>query len=691
MNPSTKKTEIDRYTSAKVLLLGDSGTGKSGLAIRLLMNEFHPTESTHGIHISHLNSQTIIEKGVSVVREIVLWDLAGQQDYRIVHQLFITGAAVALVVADPSEEGWWQSAKNWNRSILRIAGPECRRILVLSRADRGAPRDEISSIVEASKVEGFSGLFVTSAKTGEGIQKLLEGINEAIPWDELPITRSPLQWIELRMTLRTKAERNAVLSIHELHQLVGEQITKNELDAFLRVEESKGELFLLRSSSNVLLRIEYLNKYASLIVLNARRHPEGLGCVVTSDAINGQLPGDADQRLSDPEQDKILFREATELLLAHGLALRVGRHLVLPSMVSRSEVRAYKRNEFQPEVEYSFEGSVDVIYAVLATRLSYSAIFELDVLYRQSARFLDPLGRICQFVLKRIDETHGLLSVSFETATPDETRALFCLLITEYLSTRVAAGSLEEKKIVCCDSCGYIFDSDIVDKRVKHGKTFIHCPICDTQNSLVLSLDNEINSKRLRSRVENIERKTDERIREALVLLRAEFESNVTQIPGIDKGSSEESIDSSLSLESNSVKYDTFISYSRKDSEIILKIARNIRDYGLRVWFDEWCIRPGVMFQDAIESALPESKTIAVFIGKSGLNRWELIEMRVAVSLFVERNLPVIPCFLPGVDNLNLPLFLREFQGIKFRSDDDIDAFGSLKWAITGIRPRNLT
>jgi WD40 repeat protein len=77
-----------RYTNAKVLLVGDSGVGKSGLALRLTRNCFEATVSTDAawatqLKLPHNTNTTGIE------REIWIWDFAGQSDYRLIHQLYM--------------------------------------------------------------------------------------------------------------------------------------------------------------------------------------------------------------------------------------------------------------------------------------------------------------------------------------------------------------------------------------------------------------------------------------------------------------------------------------------------------------------------------------------------------------------------------------------------------------------------
>ncbi len=52
--------------------------------------------------------------------------------------------------------------------------------------------------------------------------------------------------------------------------------------------------------------------------------------------------------------------------------------------------------------------------------------------------------------------------------------------------------------------------------------------------------------------------------------------------------------------------YDLFLSHSSKDKLVVRDVAERLRKDGLRVWFDEWEIRPG----DSIES--PQSKTAKI-------------------------------------------------------------------------------
>ena len=84
------------YTSAKIVLVGDSGVGKTGLGWRLAHGEFREHASTHGQQFWLLDqlSQT---RSDGAQCEAVVWDLAGQPDYRLTHALFLDDADLTLV------------------------------------------------------------------------------------------------------------------------------------------------------------------------------------------------------------------------------------------------------------------------------------------------------------------------------------------------------------------------------------------------------------------------------------------------------------------------------------------------------------------------------------------------------------------------------------------------------------------
>ncbi|MCP6763192.1 MAG: GUN4 domain-containing protein [Fischerella sp. CENA71] len=133
--------------------------------------------------------------------------------------------------------------------------------------------------------------------------------------------------------------------------------------------------------------------------------------------------------------------------------------------------------------------------------------------------------------------------------------------------------------------------------------------------------------------------------------------------------------------------FDVFLAHNSQDKPKIRIIYKNLQKLGLNPWLDEKQIRPGQLYQDVIQQAIQQIQCVAVFIGTTGLGRWQALELHGFISQCVERHIPVIPVLLPGVqcipDNL---IFLRQFHQVCFECDieEDFEAFKTLYWGITG-------
>jgi hypothetical protein len=143
--PRSPATHTVHYVNAKVVLVGDTGVGKTGLSLVLSGRPFQATDSTAGRQVLALDSTEDELPGERRrTRETLLWDLAGQPGYRVVHQLHLSEVAVALVLFDArSETDPLAGVVHWDRA-LRAAhqrqGDEAvplSKLLVSARSDRG--------------------------------------------------------------------------------------------------------------------------------------------------------------------------------------------------------------------------------------------------------------------------------------------------------------------------------------------------------------------------------------------------------------------------------------------------------------------------------------------------------------------------------------------------------------------------
>ena len=132
---------------------------------------------------------------------------------------------------------------------------------------------------------------------------------------------------------------------------------------------------------------------------------------------------------------------------------------------------------------------------------------------------------------------------------------------------------------------------------------------------------------------------------------------------------------------------DVFLSYNGKDRELATRLAEQLKRLELRVWFDVWNLPPGRSWQDSLQVALHESRSVAVLIGPAGIGPWQKREVETALSTYISEGHPVIPVLLPGTDKPELPDFLAQHRWVDCRdkriSQESLD---ELIWGITGRR-----
>ena len=134
-------------------------------------------------------------------------------------------------------------------------------------------------------------------------------------------------------------------------------------------------------------------------------------------------------------------------------------------------------------------------------------------------------------------------------------------------------------------------------------------------------------------------------------------------------------------------RFDVFLCHNSEDKSAVIEIARQLQAQGIKPWLDEWELRPGLDWQDALDGQIEQIQTAAVFVGNAGLGPWQQQEVKAFLREFVERGCPVIPVLLGDApQGPELPTFLKGKTWVDFRRQVP-EPFGRLVWGITGIRP----
>lgn len=122
--------------------------------------------------------------------------------------------------------------------------------------------------------------------------------------------------------------------------------------------------------------------------------------------------------------------------------------------------------------------------------------------------------------------------------------------------------------------------------------------------------------------------------------------------------------------------YDVFLSHNSMDKPFVRRLAERLRDEGLRVWFDEWAIKPGDDIFLAIETGLQESRTQVLCLSQEALGSgWVKLERSTVLfrdpTNIGRRLIPVL------LSDCTLPDTLRRYKYIDFRRETD-EAFTCL-------------
>lgn len=160
--------EIERY---KVILLGDAGVGKTSLCRRYTENTFdfkmNPT-----IGSSHIRTRVNVD-GRSV--ELMIWDTAGQEQFASLVPLYSRNTDVCLVVASVVNSDSCSHIMTWIKRINE-SGVYPSVVVAINKVD--LVEDQPPSIDEIRKkyTEGIDYIFLTSARTGSGIEQLFQQV-----------------------------------------------------------------------------------------------------------------------------------------------------------------------------------------------------------------------------------------------------------------------------------------------------------------------------------------------------------------------------------------------------------------------------------------------------------------------------------------------------------------------------------
>ncbi|MFO1499291.1 MAG: TIR domain-containing protein [Verrucomicrobiota bacterium] len=288
-----------QYTNAKVLLVGESGAGKTGLSKRLASGSWEPSESTIGAWATQWKLP--VSPGHGVEREIWLWDFGGQADQRLIHQLYMDETALAILVFDGQKEDLLEMLGQWDRDLTRASRQEYAKLLVAGRVDAGGLRVSRSDVEKFAAERKFAGFLETSARTNQGCEELKQAVLNAIKWDEIPCRTTQVLFKRLKEEIiRLKDEGHVLMRFNELRErlhlrLSGElkPFRDDELRTVLKLLAGPCVVWELAFGGWVLLQPERINAYAQAVIRTLQTDQQQRGCLLEERVLHGDLAYEA--------------------------------------------------------------------------------------------------------------------------------------------------------------------------------------------------------------------------------------------------------------------------------------------------------------------------------------------------------------------------------------------------------------
>jgi len=674
------------HTTAKIVLVGDSGVGKTGLGWRLAHGEYKEHSSTHGQQFWVVNELgTRRQDGTEC--EAILWDLAGQQDYRLTHALFLDDSDLALILFDPTDsrdplhgvEFWLKQLKACQSSSQSLDA--CQTILVGARADRGEARLTQGELDEFCRQRGILGGYLpTSAKEDIGLDELLRRMKAQIPWEQKPATVTTLTFKRIKdYVLKLKENRRrrkVIVSPQDLRKQLQKtdqawQFTDAEMMTAVGHLANYGYARVLRTSQGeerILLAPELLNNLAASFVLEARRNPKGLGSLEEKPLLAGEYQFRELEKLS-PEERDVLLDSAALLFLGHNVCFRetdplsVQSYLVFPELINLKKPVLEDEQPTEDGAGYTVSGAIENVYASLVVLLGYTQTFTRTDQWRNQARYEVGDSLICGFRQDGERDAELDLVLYFGTNVGRPVRTLFQGLFESFLARRNLS-VFRYEPVICSNR--HALNRAVVRDQLRKGSAFSFCSECGEKLTLPRADEPIQLTQADRHQVEE---------QQWFAARRSRFEQAVFQVMSYVEGQ-------------KLARPECFISYAWGDREqerwVERNLATDLQKAGISVVLDRWeNARIGMSVPRFVERIEKCDRVIVVgtpLYRKKYENQDTAMGFVVAaeVDLISSRMLgteaekeSVLPLLLAGEEKTALPPLLHRRVYADFRRERD--------------------
>ena len=157
----------------KLIIIGDTGVGKSCLMKRVMDNEFKVEHQvTIGVEFGSF--------GLKVDEKIIklqIWDTAGQESFKSVTRIFYRGAHCVFLTYDVTREETFANLSDWLNEIRQHASEDVRIYLIGNKSEMEDQREvTLQRATDFATDKKLHKVFETSAKTGFNVEEVFASV-----------------------------------------------------------------------------------------------------------------------------------------------------------------------------------------------------------------------------------------------------------------------------------------------------------------------------------------------------------------------------------------------------------------------------------------------------------------------------------------------------------------------------------
>lgn len=162
--------DIDYDYLFKIIVIGDSGIGKSSILLRFADHQYTDNMlSTIGVDFKILTKEY---RGKKI--KLQLWDVAGQNRFRTITTSYYRGVHGVIMVYNICDKQTFDNMDMWLEEVRKYRGDDCNKILIGNKSDKFNERQVDYNIGKDFAIRNDMPFIETSAKDNINIDQLFE-------------------------------------------------------------------------------------------------------------------------------------------------------------------------------------------------------------------------------------------------------------------------------------------------------------------------------------------------------------------------------------------------------------------------------------------------------------------------------------------------------------------------------------